>query len=160
MVGVPIPGRHKVLRRSTRRPQIPLNNRFAFRWLGNGKEMANTLITIDTRRINDWASFHAVFAEAFGFPDFYGRNMNAWVDCMTSLDAPEYGMTRIHADPGGVVTIQLDFAGDFAARCSEQYEALIDSAAFVNWRRIKVDESPVIALSFSRNEPEGTQDAQ
>ncbi len=35
-------------------------------------------VRIDTNRIVDWNSFHDVFAEAFGFPDFYGRNMNAW----------------------------------------------------------------------------------
>ena len=36
------------------------------------------LVRIDTKRIRDWASFHDVFAEALGFPDFYGRNMVAW----------------------------------------------------------------------------------
>ena len=35
-------------------------------------------IHIDTARIKDWDSFHNVFAEAFGFPGFYGRNMDAW----------------------------------------------------------------------------------
>jgi len=24
--------------------------------------------------ISDWSSFHAISAETFGFPDFYGRN--------------------------------------------------------------------------------------
>ncbi|MDZ4753789.1 MAG: barstar family protein [Phycisphaerae bacterium] len=31
------------------------------------------------------------FAETFGFPGFYGRNMNAWNDCMTFLDGPDAG---------------------------------------------------------------------
>jgi len=114
--------------------------------------MTNVLVRIDTRKITNWSSFHDVFAAAFGFPDFYGRNMNAWIDCMTSLDAPEDGMTQVHADAGGVVTIQLDLVDDFANRCPEQYDAVIEQAAFVNWRRVQVGQAPVIALSFYRGE--------
>ena len=41
-----------------------------------------------TARLNgelftDWESFHTVSAEVFGFPEFYGRNMNAWIDCLS-----------------------------------------------------------------------------
>src|SRR5262245_17924374 len=66
------------------------------------------LVRIDTTKICDWASFHDVFSETFGFPDFYGRNMDAWIDCMTSLDDPGAGMSKIHAPEGSMVTLQLD----------------------------------------------------
>ena len=75
------------------------------------------LVRIDTARIRDWDSFHGVFAEAFGFPDFYGRNMDAWIDCLTYLDDPAAGMSAVHAPKGGVVTLQLDGVDDFAVRC-------------------------------------------
>jgi hypothetical protein len=42
-------------------------------------------------RINDWHSFHEVSKEVFGFPSFYGMNMDAWIDCLTYLDD---GMSR------------------------------------------------------------------
>lgn len=108
------------------------------------------IVRIDTRRIVDRDSFHTVFAEAFGFPDFYGRNMNAWIGCMSSLDAPEDGMTTVHAPPGGVVTLHLDHADDLARRCPGLYEVIVESAAFVNWRRIEVGQPAVLALSFHR----------
>ena len=54
-------------------------------------------VSIDCAIIHDCNSFHDEFARVFGFPSFYGRNMNAWIDCMTSLDEPEDGMTSIHA---------------------------------------------------------------
>lgn len=106
------------------------------------------LVRIDTTRIRDWASFHDVFSETFGFPDFYGRNMDAWIDCMTSLDDPAAGMSTIHAPKGGVLTLQLDGVDGFAERCPEQYRAVIDCCAFVNWRRIEVGEPAVLALSY------------
>lgn len=40
--------------------------------------MNTTLVPIPTNQITDWPSFHEVFAEALGFPSFYGKNMNAW----------------------------------------------------------------------------------
>lgn len=47
------------------------------------------IVRIDARRIVDLDSFHDVFAEAFGFFGGYGRNMDAWIDCMSSLDDPD-----------------------------------------------------------------------
>lgn len=95
------------------------------------------LVTLDTRRIADWTTFHDVFAEIFGFPAFYGRNLNAWIDCMAWLDDSSAEMTKIHARAGGVVVLQLEHVDDFAQRCPEQFEAIIDCAAFVNWRRLR-----------------------
>lgn len=108
------------------------------------------VVQIDTRRIADWDSFHGVFAEALGFPGFYGRNMNAWIDCMTCLDEPEAAMSTVHCVPGSVVTLAIDDARGFAKRCPEQYEALVECAAFVNWRRIEQGDGAVLALSYDK----------
>jgi RNAse (barnase) inhibitor barstar len=107
-----------------------------------------TILRIDTSHITDWNSFHDVFAEAFSFPDFYGRNMNAWIDCLTDFDG---SMTSISLPPGGVLTFQLDDVDGFAARCPEQYAAVVECAAFVNWRRVQCGEPSVLALSFHRH---------
>ncbi len=70
---------------------------------------------------------------------------------MTSLGNPEDGMTSVHAPDNGVVVIQLNYVDDFAKRCPELYEALIECAAFVNWRRIELGEEAVVALSFHKS---------
>jgi Barstar (barnase inhibitor) len=44
------------------------------------------IVDIPTDRIIDWNSFHDVFSELLGFPEFHGRNMNAWIDCLTDVD--------------------------------------------------------------------------
>jgi hypothetical protein len=36
-------------------------------------------------------------------------------------------------------------------RCPEQYRAVVDCCAFVNWRRIEVGEPAVLALSYYRS---------
>jgi hypothetical protein len=108
------------------------------------------IVRLDARRITDWESFHDVFAEAFGFPAFYGRNLDAWNDCMSSLDAPEDGMTTIHAPPGGVVTLLIEHVDEFARRCPAQYGAIVECSAFVNLRQIEGGAAPVLALAFHR----------
>jgi RNAse (barnase) inhibitor barstar len=103
---------------------------------------------MDCKTVLDWASFHSEFARVFGFPAFYGKNMDAWIDCMTSLDVPDDGMSTVHCEPGRIMTIELQNAKGFALRYPEQYEALVSCAAFVNKRRIEVGDRPIIALEF------------
>ena len=107
------------------------------------------IVRIDGVGLSDWACFHDVFAEALGFPDFYGRNMNAWIDCLTSLDAPEDGMTSIHGSATDPLVIHIDNADSVP---SEVFDGLVECAGFVNWRRIESGEPAVLALSFWRSE--------
>jgi hypothetical protein len=102
---------------------------------------------VDGRQLHDWDSFHSVFASMFGFADFYGQNMNAWIDCMTSLDAPEDGMTSVHGTASDPVVLQLDNA-DAVPR--PIFDALVECAAFVNWRRIEMGDPAILMLSFHR----------
>jgi hypothetical protein len=108
--------------------------------------MKQVAVTIPIGEITDWNSFHDVFQRVLGFPAFYGRNMNAWIDCMTSLDLPSDGMTTIHVEPGGILILRIDNPFEFQRRCPEQYAALLECSAFVNFRRVEVGEPPVLAL--------------
>src|SRR5262245_48675674 len=110
------------------------------------------IVDIPTAQIVDWATFHEVFAQTLGFPDFYGRNMGAWVDCLTYADEAD-GMRSVVVGEGDVLTLQLADAGAFAERCPEQYEAVVECSAFVNWRRIETGQRPILALSFFAQKP-------
>lgn len=109
--------------------------------------MAGSRASIDSDRITDWPSFHEEFARAFGFPEFYGKNMDAWIDCLTDLDA-NTGMTTVDCGFASVVVLELWNVKSFRQRCTEQHDALIECAAFVNWRRIEKEQPAVLALSF------------
>ena len=113
--------------------------------------MSNTVyptVDINGEKLGDWASFHQTFASSFGFPEFYGRNMDAWIDCMSSLDSPADGLTSIHAPTGGVVTIRIENVEMLRAKAPDIWNALNECSAFVNWRRMEMGEPPVLALSY------------
>lgn len=108
--------------------------------------MKSQAIKLQTTGITDWESFHSVFAETLGFPKFYGRNMDAWVDCMTYLDDPDARMTTVSVAPGELFHLEVADATDFQKRLPEIFQAFISCAAFVNWRRVERGERPVLAL--------------
>jgi hypothetical protein len=105
-------------------------------------------VRIDGNRITDWVSFHAVFSESFGFPGFYGCNMNAWIDCMSYLDDPDSGMSKIHVAPGETLAVVVENASSLKFRCPEQLQALMECAAVVNWRAAERNCPPLVALAF------------
>jgi hypothetical protein len=105
-------------------------------------------VQIDGNKIKDWDSFHDLFSEVFGFPGFYGRNMDAWNDCMTSLDAPEDALSSVHVEAGEMLVLCIAGADGLKKRCPEILDALVECSAFVNWRRIEKGEPAVLALSF------------
>lgn len=105
------------------------------------------VVRLDSAELKTFGEFHETFQREFEFPSFYGKNMNAWIDCMTSLDEPEDGLTEIHCAKGEVVVIHLENADQIP---SEIFSALNECAAFVNWRRVEVGELPVLALSYQR----------
>jgi RNAse (barnase) inhibitor barstar len=104
-------------------------------------------VRINTDLITDWNSFHDIFKMIFGFPDFYGRNMNAWIDCMTDIDDKETGMTKLWINKTDTLVIELTNTDSFKERCNDIYTALLECAAFVNYRKIESNEQAMIAIA-------------
>ena len=99
-------------------------------------------VRLPTERISDWRSFHEVCREVFGFPDFYGMNMDAWIDCMSYL-REDAGMTRFLLAEGEKMCIELESAEDFKSRLPDVYRSLCECSSFVNERYAEIGEGPV-----------------
>jgi Barstar (barnase inhibitor). len=55
-------------------------------------------IELDFKNISTLDEMHIMLNEKFGFPDFYGKNVNALIDCLSDLRYPEYEMCKFHLD--------------------------------------------------------------
>ncbi len=106
------------------------------------------LLQLKTDDIVDWKSFHNRFADLFGFPDFYGANMDAWIDCMSSLDDPDAGLSTFHLETDERLVLEVLETEQFQQRCPEQFESLVTCTAFVNQRFIDNSSGCRIALAF------------
>ena len=104
-------------------------------------------VTLNAAGITDESSFHEEFQGALGFPAFYGRNMSAWVDCMGYVDDPSAGMSSVSVEPGEVLVLRIESAGDFKRRCPDLWLAFLECAALVNWRRIDQGGTAVLSVA-------------
>jgi hypothetical protein len=102
-------------------------------------------VTLLTDKITDWNSFHEECASAFGFPEYYGRNMNAWIDCMSYLP-DEDGMTRFQLKVDEQLLIRVPGFPEFTSRVPDVCAAFLECAALVNQRYIDTGDMPRVAL--------------
>jgi RNAse (barnase) inhibitor barstar len=110
--------------------------------------MKTVSVKIDALRITNKDSFHSVFAETMGFPDLYGKNMDAWIDCMSYLNDSSSGMTKLFVAPDEICIIEISSSKDLSKRLPGIFSALAQCTASVNQRAEKSGRSPLIALAF------------
>ena len=107
-----------------------------------------TLVRLDARKLIDSETFHVHLAEVFGFPPFYGKNLNALIDCLSDLDEPATLMTRIHVGRGNVLTVVIDGVEDLEESERVKLLPFLDAIAFVNARRIDAGDPPILAVAY------------
>jgi hypothetical protein len=104
-------------------------------------------VRLDTELITDWQSFHEASKKAFGFPSFYGMNMDGWIDCLSYLYEDD-NMTRFHLDEGETLQIEVSATDFFKRRVPEIFDALIECTFFVNQRYVEDGKPPALSLVF------------
>jgi hypothetical protein len=102
-------------------------------------------VTLPLGQIQDWADFHAASAAAFGFPDFYGCNGNASIDCLSNL-AENDGMSAFILTRDEQLVIHLPDHEQFAQRAPDIAACLLEWVAAINSRYIDRGETPRLAL--------------
>jgi RNAse (barnase) inhibitor barstar len=101
-----------------------------------GWEMHKThKVAIDGSLISDFVSFHEVFKDALGFPEFYGRNMDAWIDCMGDIHE-DTGMSNVLLPLDTSLTLDVTNVRHMEATCPGVLVTLLACTAFVNAQRI------------------------
>ena len=95
--------------------------------------------------------FHKYCAKVFGFPSFYGNNMNAWIDCIDDgIDNENHEMvTKNYVLPGQSIVFYIE---NYSAlkKSKEILEDLTECVSFINKRRIlrRHVHVPIIYLVF------------
>jgi hypothetical protein len=100
---------------------------------------------LDGASILDWDSFHAESRRAFGFPDFYGNTMDAWVDCLSYL-RDEDGMSKFRLAPDEVLQIVVRDAAAMREHAPDLLEEMTFCIAGINERYEDYGEKPALAL--------------
>jgi hypothetical protein len=83
--------------------------------------------------ITSWDDFHRASRTAFGFPEFYGDNNNAWVDCLSYLDQDD-GLSAFVLDRDEVLELLLADYSEFAEKHPDIALGITQLVATVNSR--------------------------
>ncbi len=108
------------------------------------------VVEIDGTKLSDQDRFHEAFADVFGFFDGYGRNMNAWVDCMgyMRLEDPEMRLSDYYVPSGVTLTIKLNNFDHLRKTAPDLLHQLLECSEFVNGRELDHGDTPLVAIAY------------
>ena len=98
-------------------------------------------IQVDCKGLNE-KDLHLVFKEKLGFPDFYGMNWDALIDCLSYLREPEAEMTKVYLEEDEVLLI---YCNDLS-KSKFDSNVFIDVIEFVNARGLAWFNKPFVVL--------------
>lgn len=104
-------------------------------------------VRLDGRQIGSWPAFHDACRSAFGFPDFYGCNMSAWIDCLSGLRDDD-GMSAFVLAPEDVLEIEVLHADTLRRQAPDILDALQECTDEVNERYMENGEKPALSLEL------------
>jgi RNAse (barnase) inhibitor barstar len=105
-------------------------------------------VRLDGAAITDWTSFHQACRQAFGFPDFYANNMDAWVDCLSYLRDDD-GMTKFKLNPDEILEIEIVHADTLRQKAPDLLEEVAYCVGGINERYADYGELPALKLVLS-----------
>lgn len=105
-------------------------------------------VQLNGATITDVATFHAESQRAFGFPEFYGANMDAWIDCLSYLRDDE-GMASVRLKPDEVLTIEVVDSAAWRQANPELLDEVTFCIAMINDRYADYGEKPALLLKLS-----------
>ena len=109
--------------------------------------MTNNVVEIDGSKITDFDSFHAVFKETMGFPDFYGNNMNAWIDCMSDIHE-DTKMSKYLLPVEQPLNVIIRNTQEFSKNCPDVLAALVEDTAAINTDEFRLGNTAPIQIIF------------
>lgn len=102
-------------------------------------------VKLDGATIHNWNDFHAQCRQAFAFPDFYGDNLDAWMDCLSYLRDDD-GMTRFVLKDKEVLTIEVLHSQQLRKQVPDMIEELTFCIAVLNESYTDLGEQEALRL--------------
>lgn len=104
-------------------------------------------VEIDFSKVTDWNTFHELFKHEMGFPDFYGGNGDAWIDCMSYIDDPDSGMSKITVKENESLEIIAVNIEDATANAPDVVLGFVELVAIVNQRFVDSGSSTRLLIN-------------
>jgi RNAse (barnase) inhibitor barstar len=105
-----------------------------------------TTIEINGSKITDWNTFHELFKEVLGFPEFYGNNSSAWIDCMGDIHN-DTKMSDVFLPEQEALVLKINDTKSIENSNPDILEGLYAMTAFVNKENLlNKGQAPIYVL--------------
>lgn len=105
-------------------------------------------VIIDFIKITDLETFHAAFNETMGFPQFNGNNLDGWIDCMSSIDNLDAGLSSVTISPNESLEMIIIGTEIALKNCPEVFNAFLEGTASVNQGFLKKRSKTILKIIF------------
>lgn len=102
-------------------------------------------VQLNGEQLTSWEDFHAQCAMAFGFPEFYGRNLDAFIDCLSYL-RDEDGMSKFRLQPDEVLRVEVSHSEALRLKAPDILTELTFCMDALNERYADYGEKPALEL--------------
>lgn len=109
---------------------------------GNNRFLIEEIDFLDVKNLEN---MHELLMRKFGFPDFYGRNIHALIECLSSLRYPEDGMTSINLKKNEILLLTIKNIAETSRDVIVDFIIAIEA---VNQRQIDIGSPISILLSL------------
>lgn len=100
-------------------------------------------ITLNFSSIKTIEELYDELAINLGFPDFFGRNVDAVIDCMFGVRYPEEGMTKVNISEDGYLSLNIK---NFSSADIKLKDLIVYIVEFVNYKYHFKGLEPAILL--------------
>ena len=104
-------------------------------------------IELDANEMLTWDAFHTHCQARLGFPAFYGRNLNAWIDCLTYVEQDD-GMSAIVLAPGESLDLLVRNGKNWGKAAPDVVAGFSDAVDPVNQRISAAGADPRIRVTL------------
>ncbi len=104
-------------------------------------------VTLDCSKFINEGVFYDELIGVFGFPNFFGRNIHALIDCLSGLRYPEEGMIKVNITKTGTLLLKLK---NYSLADDTTQKILMFSVESVNSRAQQEQLSPPILLCLEK----------
>lgn len=96
--------------------------------------------TINGASIQCWESFHDEFQKKLGFFESYGRNMNAWIDCLSDVytNGNYDSLIKFNLNEGDKLILLVVNVDVWREVSRETFDAFIECTLEVNSERTNI----------------------
>lgn len=103
------------------------------------------IVHLDGEKIHTWDDFHHESKHQFGFPSYYGNNLDAWVDCLSYLRDSD-NMTKFKLKPYEKISIEINHSAALKKHIPELIDEISYCVTMLNEHYEDYEEAPALEL--------------